>query len=60
MAVVFIGEIRNRQKVLFRKFNEKRCLGGCRHTWENSTDMGLKEVGYTDVDWNQPAQHRTQ
>jgi hypothetical protein len=52
-------EMRNAYKIMIRKPDKKRPLGGPRHRWEDNIRMDLKEVG-CDVDWILMAQDRAQ
>jgi hypothetical protein len=45
---------------LIGKPKGKRPLGRPRHKWEDNIRMGLREIGWEDVDWIQLAQDRDQ
>jgi hypothetical protein len=44
-------EVRNANKILVGKPEGNRQLGRPRHRWEGNIKMGLREIGWEDVDW---------
>jgi hypothetical protein len=46
-----MGEKRNACRILLGKPEGKRLLGRPRHRWVDSIKMGLKVIGWGDVDW---------
>jgi hypothetical protein len=52
------GEKRNLSRLLVRKPEGKRALGGPRCRWVDNIKMYLGEVGWGDVDWIGLAQDR--
>jgi hypothetical protein len=55
-----MGEMGNAYKILVRKLEGKRPLGGLRCRWENSTRTNLWETGSEGVNWMYLAQDRDQ
>jgi hypothetical protein len=53
-----MGEFRNACKILVGKPEGKRPLGRPRCRWEDNIKMGLREIGFRDVDWIHWAQDR--
>jgi hypothetical protein len=49
--VARIGEKTNTYRLLVRKPEERRTLGGPRRRWVRNIRMHLVEVGWGDVDW---------
>jgi hypothetical protein len=45
-----MGEIINAYKMLVIKPERKRPLGRSRHRWEDNINVGLREIGWKDVD----------
>jgi len=43
--------MRNANKILARKLERKRVLGGPRNRWEGNIKMDLKEIAVADMDW---------
>jgi len=39
-----MGQMKNAHSMLGGKPEEKRPLGGCRHSWEDKVKMNLKEI----------------
>ncbi|KAJ4444087.1 hypothetical protein ANN_05876 [Periplaneta americana] len=56
--VARMGESRNAYRVLVGRPEGKRPLGRPRRRWEDNIKMDLREVGYDDRDWINPAQDR--
>ncbi|KAJ4436915.1 hypothetical protein ANN_17047 [Periplaneta americana] len=56
--VARMGESRNAYRVLVERPEGKIPLGRPRRRWEDNIKMDLREVGYDDRDWNNPAQDR--
>ncbi|KAJ4442575.1 hypothetical protein ANN_04162 [Periplaneta americana] len=56
--VARMGESRNAYRVLVGRPEGKRPLGRPRRRWEDTIKMDLREVGYDDRDWINPAQDR--
>jgi hypothetical protein len=50
----------NAHRVLVVNLERKRSLGICRHRWESSNKMILREIGWYVVDWINLAQKRDQ
>jgi hypothetical protein len=50
------GEMRNAFRIFVGKPEEKRPLGRPKNKWEDYIIMGLKEIGWKDVDWIHLAQ----
>jgi hypothetical protein len=42
---------RNTYRILVRKPEGKRSLGGYRCRWENNIKIGLREIGWGGIDW---------
>jgi hypothetical protein len=42
-------------KFIVRKSDGKGPLESPRHRWEHNIKMGVKEIGWKDVDWIYPA-----
>jgi len=53
-----MGERRGVYRVLVRKPEGKRPLGGPRRIWEDNIKMDLQEVGCGGMDWIELAQDR--
>jgi hypothetical protein len=51
---------KNAYRVLLRKPEVKRPLGGPIHRWEHNIKMDLKEIGCGGLDWIDLAQDRDQ
>lgn len=45
------GDMIHAYKILARKYQENRPLRRPMHRGEKNIKMGLKEIGYEDVDW---------
>jgi hypothetical protein len=56
--VARMGEKRNAYRLLVEKPERKRQLGRPRRRWVDNIRMGLREVGWGDVDWIGLAQDR--
>ncbi|KAJ4428377.1 hypothetical protein ANN_24396 [Periplaneta americana] len=56
--VARMGESRNAYRVLVGSPEGKRPLGRPRRRWKDNIKMDLREVGYDDRDWINPAQDR--
>jgi len=56
--IVLMGERKSLYRVLVRKPEGKKSLGGPRHRWEDNIKMGLQEVGCGGMDWMELAQNR--
>jgi hypothetical protein len=56
--VAYIGERRDKYRVLVGKPEGKRPLGRPRHRWEDNIKVNLQEVGCGGVDWIDLAQDR--
>jgi hypothetical protein len=46
-----MGEGRKLYRVLVGKPERKRPLGRKQHRWEDGIRMGLREIGWGDVEW---------
>jgi hypothetical protein len=53
-----VGKLRNAYKIFVGKYEGKRSLGKPRRIWEDNIRMGLKEIGWEDVDWMHVAEDR--
>jgi hypothetical protein len=53
------GENRDAYRVLVGKPEGKTKLGKSRCRWEENVKMNLKQIGGDGVDWNDPAQNRS-
>jgi hypothetical protein len=49
--VARIGEVRGAYNILVGKPEGRRPLGRPRRRWEDNIKMGLREIGFGDVDW---------
>jgi hypothetical protein len=49
--VARIGEKRDAYRILMRKPEGKRPIGGPRRRWEDNIKMELRELGWGDMDW---------
>jgi hypothetical protein len=58
--VTGIGDTRNSYSILVGKPEGKREVGKQRRRWENNITIGLREIGWEDVDWIHLAQDRYQ
>ena len=52
------GDRRHADRVLVRRHEGKRPLGGRRYRWGDNLKMDLKEVGWGGIDWIAVAQDR--
>jgi hypothetical protein len=55
-----MGKMRNAYNILVGKPERKRSVGRPRCRGEDNIRMGLREIGWEDVDWIHLAQHRNQ
>jgi hypothetical protein len=53
------GGIMNAYRILVRKPEGKRPLGGAGHIWEDNIKMNLRDIGWDDMDWLDLAHDRT-
>jgi len=53
-------KIRNAYRILVRRPEGKRSLGGPRRRWEDNIRMDLRDIGWDCVDWKHLAQDRDQ
>jgi hypothetical protein len=53
-----MGEVRGAYNILVGRPEGRRPLGRTRRRWEDKIKMGLKEIGFGDVDWIHWAQDR--
>jgi hypothetical protein len=51
---------RTAYRILVEKQEGKRSLGRSRYRWEYNIKMGLREIGWGSMDWNDLAQDRDQ
>jgi len=58
--VARMGKMRNAYNILVGKPERKRSVGRPRCRGEDNIRMGLREIGWEDVDWIHLAQHRNQ
>jgi hypothetical protein len=54
------GEKMNAYSILMGKPEGKRPLGGPRHKCEDNDKMGLREIGWGDMDWMELTQDKNQ
>jgi hypothetical protein len=50
--LAWMGEMRNANKLLVGKPEGKRPLGRARHRWVDNIKLGLREIGWTGLDWS--------
>jgi hypothetical protein len=53
-----MGEVRGAYNILVGRSEGRRPLGRPRRRWEDNIKMGLREIGFGDVDWIDLAQDR--
>jgi hypothetical protein len=53
-----MGEVRGAYNILVGSPEGRRTLGRPRHRWEDNIKMGIREIGFGDVDWTHLAQDR--
>jgi hypothetical protein len=53
-----MGEVRGAYNILVWKPEGRRPLGRPRHRWEDIIKLGLREIGFGDVDWINLVQDR--
>jgi hypothetical protein len=53
-----MGEVRGAYSILVGRPEGRRPLGRPRRKWEDKIKMGLREIGFGDVDWINLAQDR--
>jgi hypothetical protein len=56
--VAHMGEVRGAYNILGGRPEGRRPLGRHRRRWEDNIKMGLREIGFGDVDWIHLAQYR--
>jgi hypothetical protein len=56
--VARMGEVRSAYNILVGKPEGRRPLGRTRRRWEDNIKMGLREIGFGDVDWIHLARDR--
>jgi hypothetical protein len=49
-------QMRNSYNILVGKFEGKRPLGRPRHRWEGNVRMGIREIGWEEVEWSHVVQ----
>jgi hypothetical protein len=55
-----MGETRNAYRILVEKLEGKRPLGRPRCRWVDNIKIGLREIGWDDMDWMDLVQDRDQ
>jgi hypothetical protein len=55
-----MGKNWNAYRILVGKVEGKRPLGRPGRRWEDNIKMDLREIGWSDMDWIDLAQHRDQ